>query len=397
MKMQKIPAALLIASALIMCSCGDTAPVSQDIPEAAEAPAVTVTEKSVVTETEKPSVTEAEESMVTETEVQLLTEGEDTECKVEFRNYSGKNSSMFLSAGDKIAVISPSALPSRAQTDAVISGLKEWGYEPAEGKYVCAESRTTEDILEDLEWALNDPDIKAIFCVRGGYGASEVADRLSDDLIRSSGKLIIGYSDITVYHSAWTSNGIPSVHACMSGAFGDFPESCFKAEENILKGEIPVYTCKSSSYCRQGEAKGILIGGNLSTFCSVLGSDYDCTKTDQPYILFLEDVGEDIRHIHRYLTILKHSGVLDNAAGIVFGEWTELPAEMSDYDGSSRGGQFRSVADMISRQFLQGTDIPVAFGFPAGHGDINYPLIMGETAELSVDTESFRLTCCDNE
>ena len=158
-----------------------------------------------------------------------------------------------------------------------------------------------------------------------------------------------------------------------------------------------MYTCKSSSYSRQGEAKGILIGGNLSTFCSVLGSDYDCTKTDQPYILFLEDVGEDIRHIHRYLTILKHSGVLDNAAGIVFGEWAELPAEMSDYDGNSRGGQFRSVADMISRQFLQGTDIPVAFGFPAGHGDINYPLIMGETAELNVDTESFRLTCCDND
>ncbi|MBR5091723.1 MAG: LD-carboxypeptidase [Ruminiclostridium sp.] len=73
-----------------------------------------------------------------------------------------------------------------------------------------------------------------IFCVRGGYGASEVADKLSGDLIKTSGKLIIGYSDITVYHSAWTANGVPSIHSCMSGTFGDFPENCFKAEENTI-------------------------------------------------------------------------------------------------------------------------------------------------------------------
>ncbi|MBR5089288.1 MAG: LD-carboxypeptidase [Ruminiclostridium sp.] len=327
------------------------------------------------------------------TEVQLLSEGVDTECTIEYKTYSGEHSSMFLSAGDRIAVISPSALPSREQTDAVINGLKEWGYEPVEGKYVCTETRTTDEILEDLEWALKDPDIKAVFCVRGGYGASEIADILPGDLIKTSGKLIIGYSDITVYHSAWTSNDLPSVHSCMSGTFGDFPESCFEAEEKIIKGEIPVYTCKSSSYCKTGDAKGVLIGGNLSTFCSVIGAAYDCTKTDRPYILFLEDESEDIQHIHRYLTILKHAGVLDKAAGIVFGEWVDLPLSMGDYDGHSRGGEFKSVGDMISRQFLADLNIPVAFGFPAGHGDVNYPLLMGETAELSVDADNFRLDC----
>ena len=324
-------------------------------------------------------------------EDQPVSEGEDTKCEVTYRPYSGNHEEVFLKAGDKIAVISPSALPSREQADAVINGLKEWGYEPVEGKHVCAETRTLDEILEDLEWALEDPEIKAIFCVRGGYGASEVADRMSLELIKNANKLIIGYSDITVYHSAWTTCGIPSIHACMSGTFEDFPESCFEAEEKILKGEIPSYVCESSSYCKQREAEGILIGGNLSTFLAVIDTAYDCTKTGRPYILFLEDVGEDVQHLHRYITILKHTGVLDNAAGIIFGEWTELPSDLSENVGKNRGGKYQSVADMITRQLMDDIDVPVAFGFPAGHGDVNYPLLMGEKAQLKVETETFTL------
>lgn len=324
---------------------------------------------------------------------QLLDEGTDTACAVEYRAYSGAHASMFLSEGDRIAVISPSTFPTRAQTDAVIQGLKAWGYEPVEGKHVCADTRTLEDVLEDLIWALEDPEIRAIFCVRGGYGASEATDCLPKDLVEGCGKLIIGYSDITAYHSLWTASELPSIHASMSAAFGEFPESCREAEKNILKGMIPAYTCKSSGCGQPGQAKGVLIGGNLSTFTAVIGTAYNCTKAGRPYILFLEDVGEDMQHIHRYLTVLKHAGVLGNAAGIVFGEWTELPVSMSDYDGSSRGGTFRSVADMISRQFLPDIDAPVAFGFPAGHGDVNYPLLMGEMAELRVDPDGFTLIC----
>ncbi len=175
-------------------------------------------------------------------EEKLLAEGEDTKCEVTYQTYNGKNQDLFLKEGDKLAVISPSTLPGREQTDAVISGLKAWGYVPVEGKYVCVETRTLADIMEDLQWALEDQQIKAIFCVRGGYGASEVADVLSSETIKNANKLIIGYSDITVYHSAWTSNGIPSIHACMSGTFDGFPESCFEAEEKILGGRsLPIH------------------------------------------------------------------------------------------------------------------------------------------------------------
>ena len=321
---------------------------------------------------------------------ETMSEGTDTPCEVRSTQYTGSFRSMFLSEGDTVAVISPSSLPSRKQVDAVVNGLKEWGYIPVEGKHVCEETRL-DDCKEDLLWALEDPSVKAVFCVRGGYASSEVMDDMALDSISSAGKLIIGYSDITVYHSAWTMAGIPSVHASMSAAFMDLPAPCRDAEQKMLRGELPAYTCPSTPLCRTGETEGILIGGNLSTFTSVIGTEYDSTKTDQPYILFLEDESENLQHIHRYLTILKHHGVLDRAAGIVFGEWADIPTDLADYDGNSRGGTFTSVSDMISRQFLDGLDIPVAFGFPAGHADTNYPLLMGEKAHLKVSEDSFTL------
>ena len=324
-------------------------------------------------------------------EEETMSEGTDTPCEVSSAQYTGSFSSMFLSEGDLVAVISPSALPTRKQVDAVVKGLKEWGYETIEGQHVCDKTRTLDDCIEDLLWALEEPSIKAVFCVRGGYGASEVMDEIMLDSISSAGKLIIGYSDFTVYHSAWTMAGLPSVHASMSAAFMDLPEPCREVEQKMLRGELPAYTCPSTDRCVAGEAEGILIGGNLSTFTSVIGTEYDSTKTDQPYILFLEDESENLQHIHRYLTILKHAGVLDRAAGIIFGEWADIPTDLGDYNGNSRGGTFESVSDMISRQFLQGLDIPVAFGLPAGHAETNYPLLMGEKAHLSVSEESFTL------
>ncbi len=322
-----------------------------------------------------------------------ISEGEDTVCEITgYLPYGGESGSMFLSEGDRIAVIAPSALPSEKQVEETLRGLQDWGYVPVEGKHVREGTRSLEDCVEDFLWALEDPDVKAVFCVRGGYGASEVMDRIPLEQIASSGKLIIGYSDITIFHSAWTRAGLPSVHASMSAAFQDLPEECMEAEKKILRGEIPAYRCESSPLCREGEAEGVLIGGNLSTFTAVLGTAYDCSQTDQPYILFFEDVEEDLQHIHRYLAVLKHLGVLDSAAGILFGEWTDMPADPNDYEGDSRGGTFASAAEMISREFLEDPGIPVAFGFPAGHGEVNYPLLMGEKAVLNVTKDHFTLT-----
>ena len=336
--------------------------------------------------------TSKEDPGIANEENPVFDEGLDTKVSVTYKKYAGKNPKTFLSAGDKVAVISPSAIPSKDQVDITVSGLEKWGYVPVKGKHVYQDVRTIEEIREDLEWALSDTEIRAIFCVRGGYGSTEIMDTLPKDLIAKSGKIIIGYSDITVYHSAWTSAGLPSVHACMSGTFDGLNAKSVEAEEKILKGEIPSYACEGRVKGLDGKASGLLIGGNLSTYTGVLGTAYEASKTDKPYILFLEDIGEDVQHIHRYLAVLKHLGVLDKAAGIIFGEWTEVPLDMDDYDGRNRGGEFKSVADMITRQYLGDLKCPVAFGFPAGHGNVNYPLLMGEDATLEVSGKTYKLS-----
>ena len=324
---------------------------------------------------------------------ETVDEGTDTAIEITgYATCTDAPAAYFPAPGDKIAVISPSALPGREQTEATVEGLRSWGFEPVLGKHVYSEVRTLEQCIEDFRWALEDPEIKAVFCVRGGYGATEVMDALRVDLFPSAPKPIIGYSDITAYHGAWTIMGLPSIHACMSGAFADFPEACAEAERHMILGQIPAYTCEADPLCKTGTAEGVLIGGNLSTFVASLDTDYDSTKLDEPYILFLEEVGENMQHIHRYLTVLKHQGILDHAAGIVFGEWTELPADGRGNYGEARGGLFDSVADMIARQFLNGVDIPVAFGFPSGHGEANYPLLMGAKAKLAVGKESYTLS-----
>ena len=109
----------------------------------------------------------------------------------------------------------------------------------------------------------------------------------------------------------------------------------------------------------------------------------------------MEETEEDYEHIHRFLTILKHRGVLDKAEGIIFGEWVDFPEYCETYNGNSRGGEFKSVADMISREFLSDWDKPVAFGFPAGHGDVNYPLLMGAEMKLHVGEGSFTMEWVD--
>ena len=308
-----------------------------------------------------------------------------------YTDYAGGHAACFPKEGDRIAVVALSSIPSEEKVYATVEGLRQWGYVPVEGTYARAQIRTLDETVEDLVWALGDPDIRAIFCINGGYGSTEVLDALPDGLIASSEKLIIGYSDVTACLAAWSCAGLPSVHASMSAAFMELPYDCAEVERHMIKGEIPSYRCAGSGYDREGSAEGVLIGGNLSTVSAVLESAYDCTKTDQPYILFLEDIGEDIRHLHRYLTILKHHGVLENASGFVFGEWYNMRPEDGVYDGASRGGYFSSVDDMISREFLADLDAPAAYGFPAGHDLINYPLLMGEKARLTVSDTGFTL------
>ena len=320
-----------------------------------------------------------------------FTEGMDTVCTVTGYHTLPDTENYFLQEGDKVAVISPSSYPSTEQRDAVMNGLKELGYVPVEGSYTVGDNRTVEDTAADLKWALEDPEIKAIFCIRGGTASSEVLDYMGLEPIKANKKPIIGFSDISTYLSAWAVCGNMSVHATMSGAFTGLSDDCLEVQKHILQGEIPAYQCEGNPHNKQGTADGILIGGNLSVIMTVLSTDYDPFMIKEPYILFIEETNEDMEHIHRYLTVLKHMGVLDKAQGIIFGEWTDISKECESYNGNSRGGTFESIADMIDRQFLKDLEVPVAFGFPAGHSDTHYPLLFGRTVSLDVSADSYTL------
>lgn len=292
----------------------------------------------------------------------------------------------YLQQGDSVAVISPSSLPDSAQLQATMDGLAEWGYVPVAGRYAAPEMRSLDDCISDLMWALRDPSVKAIFCIRGGYAATEVMDALPLDSIKRYPKLIIGYSDITVYHSAWTTAGLPSIHASMSAAFGSLPEECKEAERKMLTGEMPHYRFESQPYHHNGEAEGILIGGNLSTFAACMQTAYDCTQTCGPFILLLEDVEESYQASHRYMTILKHLGVLDRMQGIILGDWADFE-DGTCYLGDSRGGEWNSIYEMLERRVFRDMEIPIATDMPFGHGKLNYPLRMGAPIRLTVTDE----------
>ena len=163
-------------------------------------------------------------------EPKSFTEGADTAVTITSYTDFDEEGIYFLKEGDQIAVISPSALPSKRQVEMTVEGLKSWGYVPVEGQYVAVEERTLEECIEDLTWALNDPEIKAIFCVRGGHASSEVLDHFQLSMIKNAKKPIIGCSDISTYLSAWTVSGLPSIHASMSGCFtGGMPADCSEA------------------------------------------------------------------------------------------------------------------------------------------------------------------------
>ena len=312
-------------------------------------------------------------------------EGEDTPCRVEgYTERTGVFDSYFLRPGDRIAVLAPSALSSWGAFNAVVTGLQSWGYVPVPGQYVQVSERSLRNCIDDMSWALTDPSIRAIFCIQGGYGASEVMDAIPLQMVREANKPIIGYSDISVFHAAWSVAGLPSLHGAMDRNFTDLSEDCVSVMQNMMKGQRPLYSCAGFEENLPGVAEGILIGGNLSTVTAVLNTEYDCTALQEPYILFFEEIDADLEQVHRLLTVLKHQGVLDQAAGIIFGEWINVPAECETADGSSRGGAYRSMTDMIRRAFFPEADIPIAFGFPAGHGAVNYPLLLGEKIRLQV-------------
>ena len=298
-----------------------------------------------------------------------------------------------LKPGDKIAIISPASTPGDKNPELAAATLRAWGFVPVIGAHVLtkdyAYAGTIDERCADLRWALNDPEIKAIVCTRGGYGSAMLLDPMTHEDFKRNPKWIVGYSDITALHSAMVCSGVMSLHANMGGALGSrgATDSVNLMLRDVLTGKLPSYTVPAHPLNKAGTARGIIIGGNMAVFTNIGGSrEWDFLDRDnikgQDIILFFEDVSESMPRVNSMLQQLRLKGVLDHVKGIIVGRFTEYQPR----DG------WTDMNEMLS-ETLNGYDIPVCYDFPASHDeDWNYPMIEGCPATLTVSHDNVTLT-----
>lgn len=292
----------------------------------------------------------------------------------------------FLKKGDKIALLSPSYRTDSENVEKTAQVLEGWGFKTVIGEYVDSldagkYAGTPEQRAEDFIRALRDTSVKAILCNRGGYGTIQLVDLVDTALIRKNPKWLIGFSDITTLHAMETKAHVMSIHGTMSSfiAQTEGSDSSSILLRELLKGNVPQYTVSAHSYNQKGKAEGVLVGGNMATFVPLVGSSVDVFSEDG-IVLFLEEVGESLHNIDRMFNSLELQGVMKNVKGVVVGEFVDSGDDL-DYE---------STEAMLS-EYLKQYDIPVMYGFPAGHGDDNYPIVMGAKVTLEVSEDEATL------
>ena len=284
----------------------------------------------------------------------------------------------YLKAGDKIALISPSYFTPMENVEKTADVLRNWGFEPVIGPNVgkVVDGRYAGTIAErvsDLRWALNDPEIKAIICNRGGYGTIQLIDQLSLKELAANPKWLVGFSDISTLHGLLTRAGVMSIHGTMSSFLAKGGEDMTSIlMRDLLLGRVPRYELPAHEQNITGRAHGVLVGGNICTFVPNLNTQADATA-GRDLILFIEEVEESMHNIDRQFNILRMNGVLSRCKGIILGEFTECGSEFT----------YGSVEAML-RSYLKEYNIPLLCGFPGGHGDINLPLVMGAPVTIDV-------------
>lgn len=293
----------------------------------------------------------------------------------------------YLKKGDTIAIVATARKVTRYELEPAVSKFKSWGLKVLEGDNLYNDffqfAGNDNDRIFDLQQMLNNTEVNAIICARGGYGTVRIIDKINFEKFLRNPKWIIGFSDATVLHSHVNTNfGIETIHAEMPLNFPKDGSDNISTESlrKCLFGEKVEYSFQSTKNFRYGNVKGILIGGNLSIIYSLAGSVSDISTNGR--ILFLEDLDEYLYHIDRMMTNLKRSGKLQNLAGLIVGGMTEMK------DNSIPFGM--SVEEIIL-EAVKEFDYPVCFGFPSGHLPNNAALIFGRQVQLMVDNRIMKL------
>jgi muramoyltetrapeptide carboxypeptidase len=300
----------------------------------------------------------------------------------------------FLKAGDTIGITSPAGFILIEDIQPAINKLNEWGFQVKIGNTIGKKDftfgGTDEERKNDFQEMLDDKNIKAIMCARGGYGILRIIDQLNFKGFVSKPKWVIGFSDVTILHSHINRNfKIATIHSKMCNSFlkdwtlaEDVQLKSIQSINDCLTGKQLTYDAPPSTFNRLGKAKGILIGGNLRVIENLCASASEIDTKQK--ILFLEDTEEYLYNIDRMFWNLKRNGKLVHLKGLIIGCFKIKP--------DNPGEEFGLSLEQIVLEKVKEFNFPVCFNFPVGHQKHNEALICGMQYELNVEAEKVNLS-----
>jgi len=292
----------------------------------------------------------------------------------------------YLQPDDVIRIVAPAKAIEERYVEYARDYFCSKGYRVKIGSFCLGRfhyfSGTDQERSNDFQEAINDPDVRAIVCARGGYGSIRIIDTIQWASQLRMPKWIVGYSDITVFHQQIQKLGQASIHATMPLNFSENTSESLQTLLYALNGTPYSIQCKAHSANTIGNVQGEIVGGNLSVVCSLIG-----TNSQPQYkgrILFVEDVGEELYAIDRMFFSLKKAGILDVISGLIIGGMTNCNDTVHKTIGLT-------LQDIVLQHFTY-QKIPICFSFPAGHIHDNRAMVFGETVRLNVTQQNVSLT-----
>lgn len=290
----------------------------------------------------------------------------------------------YLKKGDTVAIVCTARSYSREDAAEAVALFESWGLQIEFGSTVDVNAHqlggTDTQRAHDLQQMLDNPNIKAIWIARGGYGTVRIIDQIDFSKFIENPKWVIGFSDITVLHSHIHNLGVATLHAIMPYSV---PKALSEAKETLHDAlfnkdySIETNSCSSN---KLGYTEGLLVGGNLSIIYSLLGSESSIDTKNK--ILYLEDLDEYLYHIDRMFYNLKRNGYFDHLKGLIIGGMTDMHDNQIPF-----GYDVKQIVLDICKAY----DFPICFDFPAGHIPDNRALKLGTEISLHVTTESTTL------
>jgi len=283
-----------------------------------------------------------------------------------------------LHPGDTVAVIAPAGAFDRLTFEpglAILADRYHVTFRPdlfERHRYLAGDDPRR---LTELTEALRDPQVRAIFCARGGYGTQRLLPKLPQGY--PDPKPLIGFSDITALHQWRQRQGFMSIHGPVLTQLARLGKATQERLFALLESRSPAAELRGNSTFVGGAAEGPLLGGNLTTFVHLLGTPFMPPLTGA--ILMLEDLGERPYRLDRMWQHLALAGVFRQIAGIALGTFIRCEERDATYSGLD-----------VLRDLASATGLPCAAGFPIGHGEENEPVPLGARVRLEADTATLK-------